>query len=311
MKRNEKSSKYLDKRIPVLDKGYVELCDYMGGDESIVRCARQSYGKDEDELTPEMIDRQICDMLRNGHSSPFEQVVFQFNLKMPIFVQRQFCRHRTARVNEISGRYTKFDKDNFHVPGEWALLSRKSYSDETCYEQASLETLKKIIGENNESSYNAYQKLLDTSGIPYELARLNLPLTLYTEFYWQIDLHNLLHFLKLRMDEHAQKEIRQYAITLYKIVKDICPIAINYFTEYQLNAVTLSEKEIKCLSKILNVELSQLPENERGVLKKIFNTVCRNNDRSKYLSHLDSTLDEIEKLLSKENDHEKENTFCF
>jgi thymidylate synthase (FAD) len=252
MVRKEKSSKCLDIRYPVLGKGYVELCDYLGDDESVVRSARQSYGKDEGPLDLALIDRQIKDMLTQGHSSPFEQMVFQFHLKMPIFVQRQFIRHRTARVNEISGRYTKFDEDNFYIPGDRVFEDRKSYGnselDNKSYEKAKI--LKEDTMKSNASSYRTYANLIE-DGVPFELARINLPLTLFTEFYWQIDLHNLLHFLKLRMDEHAQKEIRQYAIAIYLIVEEICPITIKYFTEYQLNAATFGQKEIEILTNVL------------------------------------------------------------
>jgi thymidylate synthase (FAD) len=251
MIRKEKSSKYLDQKIPVLSNNqYVELCDYMGNDESIVRTARQSYGKDNDEIDEKIIDNQIKNMLINGHTSPFEQVVFQFHICMPIFVQRQFVRHRTARINEISGRYTTFSKDNFYVPGNDVLKNRKDFSNNTDLDIIDTDDFKNDIIDNNNLAYKSYLRNIDKQ-LPYELSRISLPLTLLTEFYWQIDLHNLLHFLELRMDEHAQKEIRQYAITIYKIVKDICPITMKHFMNYQFNSIKLGQEDIKILNYLL------------------------------------------------------------
>jgi thymidylate synthase (FAD) len=255
--------KILNKRISVLGNGYIELIDYMGDDETVVRCARQSYGKDEDELTEEMIDKQIGRMMRDRHTSPFEQVVFQFHVKMPIFVARQWVRFRTARLNELSGRYTKFGDDDFYSPSEGSLRYRSSYplpeDDEPNLDAAasklSIEakeaTFADIVKKNNAISYELYDKLTDDQKIPKELARTTLPLSLMTEMYWQMDLHNLLHFLELRMEEHAQKEIREYALAIYKIVNKICPISIKHFTEYKFNSLTLGEKEIDLFCELL------------------------------------------------------------
>jgi thymidylate synthase (FAD) len=272
-------------KVKVLNLGYVELTNYMGDDATVVECARQSYGKNEDSLTIETIDRQIKEMLKNGHSSPFEQVVFQFHLKMPIFVQRQFVRHRTARMNEISGRYTKFDENNFFIPDDNCLTKRKSYSDDNPDDKTiSIEKLRRVTKKNIHSSYDIYNELVEDKDIPYELARINLPLSLYTEFYWQMDLHNLLHFLKLRLDEHAQKEIREYASIIYKIVEKICPITIKYFTEYELNSTTLGQSDINTINKLIN-NLSKLadgyemsPEEQR-IVNNLNSIVKRNRER--------------------------------
>jgi thymidylate synthase (FAD) len=290
MKRKEKTSEHLDWRHPVLDAGYVELCDYMGDDETVVRSARQSYGKDEDDLPPEVIDRQIKEMLKNGHSSPFEQVVFQFHFKTPIFVQRHIIRHRTARVNEISGRYSTFGWNNFYVPNYAALLDRKSYPDnsEETYDvgPSDAERIKKFRDEtigNNISTFGVYSNALESS-VPPELARINLPLTLYTEFYWQMDLHNLLHFLELRLDEHAQKETREYALAIYKIVKDICPITAKYFVEYRLNSSRLSQKEVEqAVSLLEHLAPSDLSGEERVFIAKLIKISDRNKIRNKSL----------------------------
>jgi thymidylate synthase (FAD) len=290
MVRKEISSPYLDMKIPVLGKGFVELCDYLGNDESVVRCARQSYGKDKDTLSIETVNRQIKDMIINGHTSPFEQVVFQFHLKMPIFVQRQFIRHRTARVNEISGRYTMFDKDNFYVPGENILVNRKSYpgyrdpidQDPKERRDTTEEThmVQLYTEKHNNTTYDEYNHLINND-IPFEVARINLPLTLFTEFYWQMDLHNLLHFLELRMGEHAQKEIREYAIIIYKIVKDVCPITIKYFTEYRLNTLTLGQDEIKALVGVFGNEKDGLEALPASTCEDLIDKMRRINARNK------------------------------
>jgi thymidylate synthase (FAD) len=276
----------LNQKIEVLGNGFVELCDYMGNDETVVRCARQSYGKDEDALTEEMIHDQIGRMMRDGHTSPFEQVVFQFHLKMPIFVARQWVRFRTARLNELSGRYTKFGKGDFYVPGKGSLRKRNSYAPEV-EESANIystktvteekeEILTDIVEKNNEAAYKLYDESVDSKKIQKELARVTLPLSLMTEMYWQMDLHNLLHFLELRMEEHAQKEIREYALAIYKIVNKICPISIKHFMEYKFNALILGENEIKILSEVLhnNVEYNTLnSEDEMAVVSKIHGMV--------------------------------------
>jgi thymidylate synthase (FAD) len=301
-KENDYAS-ILHKKTAVLNKGYVELCNFMGNDETVVRCARQSYGKDEDDLSEATIERQIRDMLERGHTSPFEQVVFQFHIKMPIFVQRELIRHRTARVNEISGRYTKFSNDNFYVPEVTSLEYRKSYpevnSSEEPHDKEDAELYPDIVKlisatiENNVECYGTYSKLLEKDlNIPYELARVNLPLSLYTEFYWQIDLHNLMHFLKLRLDEHAQKEIREYAIVIYRIVKEICPITMKYFIKNDFNSLKLNAIEISFLKEAF-LKLTALVDRSEGVecltddemkLKdKIYAKCHTNNIREKYL----------------------------
>jgi thymidylate synthase (FAD) len=301
----------LNQKIEVLGNGFVELCDYMGNDETVVRCARQSYGKDEDALTEEMISNQIGRMMRDGHTSPFEQVVFQFHLKMPIFVARQWVRFRTARLNELSGRYTKFGEGDFYVPGKGSLRNRNSYLNELLEKpseeqdeqsESFKESLDKYlvqtlteekegiltdtVKEWNKLSYELYDK--SSGKIPKELARITLPLTLMTEMYWQMDLHNLLHFLELRMEEHAQKEIREYALAIYKIVNKICPISIKHFTEYKFNALTLSESEIKALSDFLRNDRSHYRSlnDEVHIIGKIYDTADKIEWRNQILKPL-------------------------
>ncbi|MDR2793472.1 MAG: FAD-dependent thymidylate synthase [Treponema sp.] len=232
----------LDKEIPVLDKGFVRLVDYMGGDARVVQSARVSYGEGTKSYRE---DAGLIDyLLRNRHTSPFEQVVLTFHVKLPIFVARQWIRHRTARVNEISGRYSVM-KDDFYTPecGDIAMQSmdNKQGRGETPEAEAA-KAVQESMKNAQKAMYTAYTELID-KGIARELARINLPLSLYTEWYWQIDLHNLFHFLELRLDAHAQKEIRLYADTLFAIAKKAAPLCCAAFERYMLGAVTFSKEE--------------------------------------------------------------------
>ena len=233
----------LDKEIKVLDKGFVRLVDYLGDDSRIVQSARVSYGEGTKSYRE---DKGLIDyLLRNDHTSPFEQVSFTFHIKMPIVVARQWIRHRTAKVNEISGRYSVMASE-FYVPAaEDIALQSDNNKQGRMNEPVSAELAKEvqdIISAEQERIYETYTKLLDM-GLARELARINLPLSLYTEWYWTMDLHNLFHFLKLRMDAHAQKEIRVYADTIFEIVKKITPMAAEAFEKHLLTGISLSGSE--------------------------------------------------------------------
>ncbi len=241
----------LDREFPVLDKGFVRLVDYLGSDERIVQSARVSYGKGTKSYREDK--GLISYLLRNRHTSPFEQVVFTFHVKLPIFVARQWIRHRTARLNEISGRYSVM-KDEFYVPaaGDVAAQSddNKQGRREESLPPAEAEEVREAMIAEQRRAYGHYQELLDR-GIARELARINLPLGLYTEWYWQIDLHNLFHFLSLRMDPHAQKEIRLYANVMFDMVRKVCPLAAEAFEEFGLGGVTFSGREFRALQVML------------------------------------------------------------
>ena len=233
----------LDREFKVLNHGFVRLVDYMGNDSRIVQAARVSYGEGTKSIRE---DAALIDyLLRHRHTSPFEQVVLTFHVKMPVFVARQWIRHRTARVNEISGRYSIM-KDEFYVPeaADVALQSTDNKQGRSLEKidpelaSAVMDTLR----EGQRAAYDSYKHLVD-SGIARELARVNLPLSLYTEWYWQIDLHNLFHFLSLRMESHAQKEIRVYAELMYELTKKVCPAACQAFERNQFGAVTFSKEE--------------------------------------------------------------------
>ncbi len=237
----------LDKEIKVLDKGFIRLVDYLGDDSRIVQSARVSYGEGTKSYRE---DKGLIDyLLRNDHTSPFEQVSFTFHIKMPIVVARQWIRHRTAKVNEISGRYSVM-KSEFYVPAaEDIALQSDDNKQGRQNEPVSAELAKEIqdiISTEQERVYETYTKLLEM-GLAREIARINLPLSLYTEWYWTMDLHNLFHFLRLRMDAHAQKEIRVYADAIFEIVKKITPMAAEAFEKHLLTGVALSGSELEAV----------------------------------------------------------------
>ena len=253
----------LDKEFPVLDKGFIRLVDYLGGDERVVQAARVSYGSGTKSYRE---DASLIDyLLRNRHTSPFEQVVLTFHVKLPIFVARQWVRHRTARLNEISGRYSVM-KDDFYVPDSSDISFQSADNKQgRSSENVEADIVQEVISNLDSAqkqSYKDYSDLIE-KGIARELARINLPLSLYTEIYWQIDLHNLFHFLELRLHPHAQKEIRAYAETLFEIVKKVAPRSAESFERHALGAVTFSKEEFAELQRRLqNKEESVLSGKE-------------------------------------------------
>lgn len=244
----------LDKEFPVHNHGFVRLVDYLGGDERIVQAARVSYGAGTKTVRQ---DRGLIRyLMRNEHTSPFEQVLMTFHAKMPIFVARQWVRHRTARLNEISGRYSIL-KDEFYLPSPDDVHpqsedNKQGRSDEK-YSDKELGEILLGMELDQQDAYEEYQKLIDR-GLARELARINLPVSTYTEWYWNIDLHNLFHFLGLRMDLHAQKEIRDYANILAGMAQKVAPYAYEAFEDYKKNAITFSVQDLEMLSGILKPE---------------------------------------------------------
>lgn len=248
----------LDTPFPVLNKGFVRLIDYMGSDARIVQAARVSYGEGTKTVRE---DAGLIDyLLRNDHTSPFEQVVFTFHAKMPIFVARQWIRHRTARVNEISGRYSVM-ADEFYIPDpvDVAAQSRDNKqgreTEPMAEEKAAM--VRKRIEEIQGRTYEAYSALLqeDTAR---ELARVVLPLSLYTEWYWQIDLHNLFRFVELRTDPHAQREIRAYATVVKDLASRVCPLAFASFERHRQGSTTISADERQALLRLVSGKKSGL-----------------------------------------------------
>jgi thymidylate synthase (FAD) len=253
----------LDKEFPVLDRGFVRLVDYLGGDARIVQAARVSYGEGTKTVRE---DKGLIDyLMRHRHTSPFEQVVLTLHAKMPIFVARQWVRHRTARLNEISGRYSVM-KDEFYVPQE----SRVRFQSESNRQGGSMEEVPpelrrkviEVLEKDQGAVYASYETLIGDN-IARELARVNLPLSLYTQWYWQIDLHNLFHFLKLRMDPHAQWEIQEYGRVIAQMAKAVAPLAYQSFEDNILKGVLFSHKEMKALRALLAGKENPLKEKRR------------------------------------------------
>ena len=253
----------LEKEFKCLNLGFVRLIDVMGDDSSIVQAARVSYGKGTKTVNE---DRGLIRyLMRHRHTTPFEMVEFKFHIKLPIFVARQWIRHRTANVNEYSGRYSEM-KDEFYIPELEQIrfqsqINKQGRSEETLDENTSKEILQ-LLETNQLKSYEDYKALLD-KGLTREIARITLPLANYTEWYWKIDLHNLFHFLKLRLDSHAQYEIRVYAEAIANIVKVVVPLAWEAFEDYQLNSMYFSLQELKIIKKYLDINsLEQLDNND-------------------------------------------------
>lgn len=248
----------LDKEYKVLDKGFVRLVDYLGSDQRIVQSARVSYGEGTKTVSQ---DAGLIDyLLRHQHTSPFEQVVFTFHVKMPIFVARQWVRHRMGRMNEVSGRYSIM-KEEFYVPETQDINGQSSNNkqgraDEP-FEEGKAKEIQSELANGQKASYDSYSKLLE-SGLAREIARINLPLSLYTEFYWQMDLNNLFKFLKLRLDSHAQFEIREYAKVMFDIVKKVCPLAASSFENDMNSSVSFTGEEMEALRKVLKGQANPL-----------------------------------------------------
>jgi thymidylate synthase (FAD) len=233
--------------IKCLDKGFVRLIDVMGDDTAIVQAARVSYGKGTKSMTE---DRSLIRyLMRHKHTSPFEMVEFKFHVKLPIFIARQWIRHRTANVNEYSGRYSEM-RDDFYIPELTQIkpqsLFNKQGRAEDCLapEKASI-----IAGKMENTQKQLFAEYTDflENDVAREIARINLPLSTYTEWYWKIDLHNLFHFLRLRMDSHAQYEFRVYGKAIADIISEIVPLAYEAFEDYTLNSVTFTKAEFEAL----------------------------------------------------------------
>ena len=222
---------------------FVRLVDHMGSDSSIVQAARVSYGSGT--KTPSDDRSLIRYLMRHWHTTPFEMVEFKFHVRCPIFVARQWLRHRTASVNELSARYSVM-QDDFYVPSPYTgqSVNNKQGSDPAS-ELEGTHTLNSIA--HCAEGFNVYNRLLE-KGASREQARIHLPLGTYTEFYWKIDLHNLFGFLQRRMDPHAQYEIRVLATKIFELIKPIVPCACEAFTDYRMDSVTFSGPEIRALT---------------------------------------------------------------
>ncbi|HYP39694.1 MAG TPA: FAD-dependent thymidylate synthase [Chloroflexia bacterium] len=251
---SEGAEELLDKELPVPSHGFVRLVDYMGSDQSIVQAARVSYGGGTKSVRE---DRGLIRyLLRHDHTTPFEMVVLKFHIKAPVFVVRQWLRHRTASVNEESARYSIM-REEFHVPA-WEDVGYQSKDNKQgrsgdVMPAELVERFLTYLKENRETAYAQYESFLEDN-IARELARVVLPLSVYTQFYWQMNLHNLLHFLRLRMDPHAQKEIRDFANQVAVCTQAVAPAAWEAFEEYKLHGKSFSKSELAILRRLLSGE---------------------------------------------------------
>ena len=241
-----------DRYIPVHNAGFVGLIDVMGNDSAIVQAARVSYGTGTKSSRE---DRALIRYLMSmDHTSPFEMVEFKFHIKLPIFVMRQHIRHRTANVNEYSGRYSEMSNE-FYFP-EPSYLMKQSTSNkqgragELNHEESNM--ILNLMHKVCEASYNGYMYLLENYGLARELSRLIMPVSNYTECYWKIDLKNLLHYFSLRRDGHAQREIRDFADAMFKLVKPYVPFTIEAWEDYKFYGYRMSRMELAALHEILD-----------------------------------------------------------
>ncbi len=242
---------------PVLDHGLIRVIDYMGDDAAITQAARVSYGRGTKAVQND--EGLIRYLMRHWHSTPFEMCEVKFHVKLPVFVARQWIRHRTANVNEYSARYSILDRE-FYIPEPSQLAAQSTVNNQGRGELLQGEEAARVLDmlrEDAMRSYDHYEAMLSQDGqqgLARELARMNLPANIYTQWYWKVDLHNLFHFLRLRADPHAQYEIRVYAEAMCKIVKDWVPLAYGAFEDYRLGGATLSGKAIEVLKRRLKGE---------------------------------------------------------
>ena len=238
----------------VLDHGFVRVIDYMGDDAAICQAARVSYGKGTKSVSND--EGLIRYLMRHWHSTPFEMCEVKFHVKLPVFVARQWIRHRTANVNEYSARYSILDRE-FYIPEPNALAAQSVVNNQGRGEPLTGEEAERVLRYLKDDAarcYDHYEEMISQDGqkgLARELARMNLPANIYTQWYWKVDLHNLFHFLRLRADAHAQYEIRVYAETICRIVADWVPAAYRAFEDYRLGGAVLSAKGVDCLRRML------------------------------------------------------------
>ncbi len=240
--------------IPVLDHGFVRVVDYMGDDSSIVQSARVSYGKGTKKVSTD--EGLIKYLMRHWHSTPFEMCEIKLHVKLPVFVARQWIRHRTANVNEYSARYSILDRE-FYIPEADSLAAQSVVNNQgrgRVLQGAEAARVLEILKTDSNRAYDNYEAMISDEGqdgLARELARMNLPANIYTQWYWKVDLHNLFHFLRLRADAHAQYEIRVYADAICDMVRDWVPAAYGAFEDYRLGGAVLSAKSLDCVRRML------------------------------------------------------------
>ena len=284
--------KVLYEVIPVLDHGFIRVIDYMGDDSSIVQSARVSYGKGTKKVSTD--EGLIKYLMRHRHSTPFEMCEIKYHVKLPIFIARQWIRHRTANVNEYSARYSILDKE-FYLPAKEQLAAqsqsnRQGRGDVLQGKQA--EEVLNILKDDATRTYDNYEKLLNERfdgtkidenklGLARELARMNLTLNTYTQWYWKTDLLNLLNFLFLRADNHAQYEIRVYADKMLDTVKKWVPITYQAFMDYRVGAAEISSKGLKVIKSMISGK--KVGQEESGLSKREWNELMEKLDKKDLL----------------------------
>ena len=278
--------KILYEALPILDHGFIRVVDYMGNDTSIVQAARVSYGKGTKKVNTD--SGLIKYLMRHWHSTPFEMCEIKYHVKLPIFIARQWIRHRTANVNEYSARYSILDKE-FYLPDQKNLASqstinRQGRGDVIKGDQA--ERVLNLLKEDAERTYKNYEEMLNQRfdgttidenkiGLARELARMNLTLNTYTQWYWKTDLLNLMNFLRLRADHHAQYEIRAYAEVMLDTLKKWVPITYEAFMDYRVGGTEVSLKGKSILKDLISgknvdIEGSGLSKREWNELMNAF-----------------------------------------
>jgi len=264
---------------PVLDHGFVRVIDYMGDDAAICQAARVSYGKGTKSVSND--EGLIRYLMRHWHSTPFEMCEIKLHVKLPVFVARQWIRHRTANVNEYSARYSILDRE-FYIPAPEHVAAQSTVNNQgrgDVLEGEEAARVLEILKADSARAYDNYQAMISDDGqqgLARELARMNLPANIYTQWYWKVDLHNLFHFLRLRADAHAQYEIRVYAEAIAKVVADWVPHAYSAFEDYRMGGAQLSATGLECVKRMLageevTQETSGMSKGEwrefRGILK--------------------------------------------
>lgn len=248
---------HLYKAYDVLDHGFIRVIDYMGDDAAICQAARVSYGKGTKSVQND--EGLIRYLMRHWHSTPFEMCEIKLHVKLPVFVARQWIRHRTANVNEYSARYSILDRE-FYIPEADKLAAQSVINNQGRGEALTGEEAARVLEYLKGDAarcYDHYEEMIGQEGqqgLARELARMNLPANIYTQWYWKVDLHNLFHFLRLRADAHAQYEIRVYAEEICKVVADWVPAAYGAFEDYRMGGATLSSKAIDCVRRMLKGE---------------------------------------------------------
>ena len=282
-----KLEEILYEALPILDHGFIRVIDYMGNDNSIVQAARVSYGKGTKKVNTD--SGLIKYLMRHWHSTPFEMCEIKYHVKLPIFIARQWIRHRTANVNEYSARYSILDKE-FYLPSKENLAAQSSSNRQGRGQVITGDQAEKVLGllkEDAERTYSNYEEMLNQKydgsiidekkiGLARELARMNLTLNTYTQWYWKTDLLNLMNFLRLRADHHAQYEIRAYADVMLDTLKRWVPITFDAFMDYRVGGTEVSSKGKEVIKKLINgkkisIEQTDLSKREWNELMQAFN----------------------------------------